>query len=234
MNGLHSKIPFFLRMKKLFWLIATVSTFFLSVNLFSSCKKELNLMDYVSEVRSNIFLAETEELSLRIYAVAKETPYVADGIPCERSTRTEVRLSAPSGDKECNLTFTVNGKTYGGEMSFDNVKTEYYYSCGLDVFDLSAITCIIEYGDSQVEMNALSVVNAQTLSPNDVLRTLQTAETELFSSMTDKYGFSGEIYLRLIYEDFPYYYVGVIDRNGNVTAFLINAQTGNILAKRQS
>ena len=50
--------------------------------------------------------------------------------------------------------------------------------------------------------------------------------------MTDKYGFSGEIYLRLIYEDSPYYYVGIIERNGTVHAFLINAQTGKILAKR--
>ena len=52
--------------------------------------------------------------------------------------------------------------------------------------------------------------------------------------MTDKYGFTGEIYLRLIYEETAYYYVGIIDRNGNIYAFLVNAQTGKILAKRQS
>ena len=51
--------------------------------------------------------------------------------------------------------------------------------------------------------------------------------------MTDKYGFSGEIYLRLIYEDSPYYYVGVINRNSEVNAFLLNAETGKILAKRK-
>lgn len=232
MNDLHNAFPPFSRMKKLLWLVLTLIYLILSISLFSACKKELALMDYVSELRSNIFLADTNELSLRIYSVTKETPYVADGVPCEKSTRLEARLSAPSGDKDCYLSFSVNGKTYGGEMSFDNVKTEYYYSCTLDVSALNAIDCVVEYGESRVEMQALSVINKDTLSPNDVLNKLKNAEVELFSSMTDKYGFAGEIYLRLIYEDFPYYYVGVIDRNGNVTAFLINAQTGKILAKR--
>jgi hypothetical protein len=51
--------------------------------------------------------------------------------------------------------------------------------------------------------------------------------------MTDKYGFTGEIYLRLLYEDAPYYYVGVINRKGEITAFLVNATTGKVLAQRK-
>ena len=52
--------------------------------------------------------------------------------------------------------------------------------------------------------------------------------------MTDKYGFAGEIYIRLLYEEAPYYYVGIIDRSGGCNAFLMNAETGKILARRQS
>jgi uncharacterized membrane protein YkoI len=52
--------------------------------------------------------------------------------------------------------------------------------------------------------------------------------------MTDKYGFKGEIYFRLIYEGNPYYYIGIINRNGEITAFLINAKTGKTLARRNS
>ena len=74
----------------------------------------------------------------------------------------------------------------------------------------------------------------QTLSPKGCLQKLQESEGELFSSLTDKYGFTGEIYLRLLYEDAPYYYVGVIERTGKIHAFLLNAKTGKILAKRES
>ena len=200
----------------------------------TACKKQVDYFQYVSELRSNIFLAQTESFSLRIYSVTKETPYVADGVPKELSTRTEVYLTAPSGDKTCEIFFQANGKEYGGEMSYDNVKAEYYYSCSLNTSSLSQITCKIIYEESEMQVNASSVLNANTLSAKDVLNVLQTKESELFTAMTDKYGFAGEIYLRLIYEDAPYYYVGLIERNGRINAFLINAQTGKILAKRQS
>ena len=117
-------------------------------------------------------------------------------------------------------------------MSFDNVKGEYFYSCTLDVSNATELPCRIEYGDVTVETTARSIRNTNTLNAKEILSILRTEESELFASMTDKYGFSGEIYLRLIYEDSPYYYVGIIERNGTAHAFLINAQTGKILAKR--
>jgi uncharacterized membrane protein YkoI len=200
----------------------------------SSCKKQVDYFEYVSEFRNNIFLAQTGEISLRIYSVKKENPYVADGIPKEISTRTEVYLTTHSGDKNCVLSFQVNGKDYGGEMSYDNVKAEYYFSCTLDTSALQEIHCHIEYGETTTDIQATSVLKSDTLTPKNILQNVQNEEQELFRSMTDKYGFAGEIYLRLIYEDSPYYYVGVIDRNGNTYAFLVNAQTGKILARRQS
>lgn len=198
------------------------------------CKKTVRYADYVSELRDNIFLAETETLSLRIYSVTKETPYHADGVPQETAPRTEVYLVAPEGDEVCNLVFSVGGKEYGGEMSFDNVRAEYYFYCTLDTSAFSEIVCKITYGGTESELTAKSVRTKNTLSSGEILNGLLSAEKPLFDGLTDKYGFAGEIYIRLIFEETPYYYVGVIDRNGNITAFLINGETGKILAKRQS
>ena len=222
----HSKKTFFKT-------IVTLLSFAL-LFCFSACQRKIEYFDYVSELRSNIFLAESNELSLRIYAVAKETPYVTDGIKKEISTLTEIYLTAPSGNREYNVSFNVNGRNYGGDMSFDNVKAEYYFSCTLDVSEFSSIECRIDSGSENTTLTATSVLTSSTLTPKTVLKNLQTAESELFSSLTDKYGFAGEIYIRLIYEDSPYYYVGVIDRESHIHAFLINAETGKILARRQS
>ena len=205
----------------------------LSAFLFS-CKKEIRYFDYVSELRNNVFLASDDEFSLRIYSVEKESPYSADGVPRETNVRTEIWLVAPSGEQECNVSFVIDGETHGGEMSYDNVKAEYYLSCNLDISTLSTLTCSVVYGETTRELTAKSVLSKDTLPPETVLKNLVLSEQELFSSMTDKYGFAGEIYLRLIYEDSPYYYVGVIDRSGKTNAFLINATSGKILAKRQS
>lgn len=200
----------------------------------SSCKKPTEYFDYVSELRDDVFLAESDGFSLKIYSVTKETPYKTDGIPRETTTRTEIYLVAPAGDKPCMLSFRIGEQEFGGDMSFDNVRGEYYFSCTLNVAGQGSIACSIDYGGQKLELNAISVVDGETLAPKRVLELVRNAEKELFDSLTDKYGFAGEIYLRLLYEDAAYYYVGVIDRDMNVYAFLVNAKTGKILAKRQS
>ena len=118
-------------------------------------------------------------------------------------------------------------------MSFDNVKTEYYFSCTLDTSNISELHFLIRFGESEKSLTAKTVKTQATLPPEKILLSLSQTETELFSALTDEYGFAGEIYLRLIFEESPYYYIGVIDKNGNITAFLLHAESGKILAKRQ-
>ena len=209
--------------------LLVAAVFFL---LLTGCKQEMDYTPYISELRSNILLAEEEGFQLRIYAVKKEIPYLADGIPRECNTRLEAYLHAPDGSKTCHLRFTLDSQEIQREMSFDNVKAEYFFSCSLDVSETTSLPCVIEYGDRILQLNATTVRTESILTANNVLSILQTEESELFSTMTDKYGFSGEIYVRLIYENAPYYYVGIIQRDGVVHAFLINAQSGKILAKR--
>ena len=198
-----------------------------------SCKNTVEYFDYVSEQRNNIFLAQTDDFYLRVYSVIKEAPYVADGIPMETSPRAEITLIAPQGDETYHISFLVDGKSYGGEMSFDNVRAEYSFSCTLDLSTHHAIDFQIQHGEESVTLTARSVLEDNTIPPQEILKIVQRENAELFESMTDKYGFSGEIYLRLLYEDAPYYYVGVIDRNHRITAFLINGTSGKILAKRE-
>lgn len=221
--------------QKKLWQIFLFPLFLLScIFLFPSCNKTVEYFDYVSELRSNIFLAKTETFDLRIYATVKESPYSPDGVPRECFSRLEAYLLSPEGNKSVCLSMQIDGQTQGGEMSYDNVKGEYYYACSLDVSTLSSIPCAITYGEESIELIASSVVTKDTISPQAALEKVKAENSELFSTMTDKYGFAGEIYLRLLYEDSPYYYVGIINRNGGCTAFLLNAETGKILAKRES
>ena len=202
--------------------------------VFSGCKKEMDYLPYVSELRSNILIADGDGFTLRIYAVDKENPYLPDGIPREGNTRVEMYLTAPDGKETYHIYFTFDGREFGGEMSYDSVKAEYFFSCTLDISKVETLPCRLKYSDNEITLDAHSIRQENTLTAKEILTALQTAEGELFSSLTDKYGFAGEIYVRLIYEENPYYYVGVIDRNGKVNAFLLNAQTGKVLAKRVS
>ncbi len=201
--------------------------------LFGGCRKSVDYFDYVSELRSNIFLAREGDFSLRVYTTVKESPYAADGIPGECVARTEIYLLAPEGNQTVEIAFTAGKREFYGEMSYDQVKREYYYFCPADISSLSSLPCKITCGENELSLQAESVLTENTLSARESLQKLFAEEKELFSSMTDKYGFAGEIYLRLIYEDSPYYYIGVVNRKGETHAFLLNAETGKILAKRQ-
>ena len=171
---------------------------------------------------------------MRAYSVKKESPYSADGTPREINTLCQVYLTAPSNVETYQISFHVKDKEYGGEMSFDNVKTQYYFSCSIDVDHLPFIEFTLSYKEQTVLLKAETIKTDDTITPKKALEFVRIGEPALFKKMTDKYGFTGEIHIRLLYEDAPYYYVGIIGRDGKTTAFLLNGETGKILAKRES
>ncbi len=201
--------------------------------LLPSCSENTDYFDYVSELRSNILTGQYNNLSLRVYATEKENPYAADGYCREATPRAEIWLTAPTGIESYDISFTWNGEEYGGDMSFDNVKTEYYYSCTLDLSEASELAFTVRWEDGSAEISAATVRTEETLAPREALGLVCTAESEKFSSMTDRNGFAGEIYMRLIYEDAPYYYIGIIDRDGGILALLVDSTDGKILARRE-
>lgn len=201
---------------------------------FCACsKKSVDLFSYVSELRNNIFVVSNGELSLKIYSFEKESPYLADGIKRETASGTEFHLTAPSGEKVYELSFFVDGKAYGGDMSFDNVKREYFYYVTLDTSALSSLAVTVKDGDTVYELNAVTVKTESLLPARDILKNVAISEKEYFSSHTKKNEFQGEIYIRLIFESEPYYYVGLVDGGGKTLSLLCDGKTGKILAKRE-
>ena len=223
---------------RIVWLVVGILVMFLvGVAFFApivKTTKKLDYFDYVSELRSNILLASNENYSLRVFAVEKEYPYAADGVRRETSNRAEIYLTAQSGDKVCSIEFVFDKKSYGGEMSYDNVKSEYFYSLSLDLSKVETLDFTINYGGEKFVLNAVTVKKENTLSPRDVLTKLQENEKTTFDTLTNENGFIGEIYLRLISEDEPYYYIGLIGKDGKIRAYLLTADTGKVLAKRES
>ena len=59
--------------------------------LLSACAP-YDYADRVSEIRSDLFLAETEQFSLTVACVSREYPYADDGIPCPMTDTVEVSI----------------------------------------------------------------------------------------------------------------------------------------------
>ncbi len=200
----------------------------------TACREQIDYSAFLSENRSNVLLAEGEDYHLRVYAVDKEYPYCTDGYVGEVTARAEVYYTVKNGGEDCQFSFYYNGVTLGGEMSYDSVEGEYTYSCAANIADASSLEITIVQGDEEKLITARSVKTSDTLSSLDVLSCLQRAACQPFSALTKKESFEGEIYLRLIYESAPYYYVGVIGRDKKTTAYLLDAVTGEILATKSN
>ena len=200
--------------------------------LITACSPKIDYEDYIAEQRSNVLVYSGENYHVAVHDVKREYPHVADGYAGELTHRTELFISAPEGTTHCHVKFFVGGKSHGGEASFDSVKREYYYSCNEDVSNLYSLPIKLQFGDTVYEVTAASVRTQKTISPKQAILLVSAENEDLFTSLRNKNSFLGELYVRLLYEDAPYYYVGVVDRNGNITAFLLDAETGKILARR--
>ena len=199
----------------------------------SSCNKPLDLTEYVSEYRSNVFIHNDKDFSVKARSVEKEYPYVADGYKGELTHRTEIVITLPKGVEACSVRFSVDGKEYGGDASYDNVKQQFYFSCGANVSALHTLPLALTFCEEEKQLS-LPSVRGNELTLQKAIDAVFSQEKELLKSLQNGKDFLGEIYVRLLYEDAPYFYVGVVDRNGNTTAFLLDGKSGKILAKRSS
>lgn len=199
---------------------------------FSACKKELDLTEYVSEYRNNLLLYSSDDFSVRMQNVVKEYPYVADGYKGEQTKRVELIITPPQGVEHCVIRFYTDGVEHKGEASYDNVKRHFYYSCTATVENAYTVPLSLTFDEEEKEITLTSVKTDDLLPLKEVLRLAFESEKELSKKLTPNKEFEGELYVRLLYEDSPFFYVGIVDRNGKVTALLLDGKTGKVLAKR--
>ena len=166
--------------------------------LLSACAP-YDYSDRVSEIRSDLFLAETEQFSLTVACVSREYPYADDGIPCPMTDTVEVSIVPAEAFSGTVEVYCEDG--WGGEASFSAVFGDYRFSQGVDAFPQEALSVIVE------------------------------AEKETLGRMERDGAFCGEFCVRLLRRDKNYYYTAVTDGTER-TALLIDAETGEILARR--
>lgn len=212
-------------MKKM---LLPVILLFAAAPVLSSCGK-YDYTAHLSEIRSDLFCAETDEFQLTLSCVSREYPYVTDGIASTKSDLVEIVLT---GAAENYSVFVLGGKQWGGEMSYRNVRDDYFYSQSVSEFPQNSVTLRVEWSDQSREITATSVKSETTLSVENVLSAAIAAEPETVKRMTVNKQFAGEFYVRLLRRDKNYYYVGIIDKNGNTVSLLLDAESGEVLARR--
>lgn len=207
-------------------------TLLLLLPALSACGK-YDYSAHISDVKSDLFLAETETYTLTVSCISREYPYLCDGVAASRSNLLEAVLTekTPSGG-EYELYF-LEDVPKGGDMSFRSVTGDYFYSRSAEEFPEGSLSVRVVKDGVNEELLATSIKNENTLSPEEALEKAVTAEHETIEKMTRGGRFCGEFHVRLLRRDKNYYYVGIINEQGDILALLLDSETGETLARRE-
>ena len=216
---------------------AGLSILLLLVPALAACGGGYNYAAHLSEVRSDIFCAETEEFAVALNCVMREYPYAADGVASPMQKLVEISVS-PAGNTAEEYSVYVLGENgeqlLGGEASFRNFAGDWYFSQSVETFPETSVTLRVAWGENVRELVATSVKSEKTLTPEEALGCAIEAERKLVSRLTADGVFRGEFYVRLLRRDKNYYYVGILDSAGGVLSLLLDGETGEVLARREN
>lgn len=189
--------------------------------------------DRLSEVRSDIFVAQTDAFSLTLACVEREYPYADDGIPCPMTKSVQITLSpVGEGGGETEIFVGEGDARWGGEASYRTAYGDYVLSQGVEDFPSESVAVSVTYGGTTHELVATSVKNADTLSPAQALAAGVDAERDTLERMHRNGAFCGELCVRLLRRDKNYYYFAVTDGQQRVS-LLLDSETGEVLARRE-
>lgn len=215
-------------MKKLYFkkftLLIVTAIFFVSLVFLSSCKEENYLLPFVSETRTDIFLSENEKFPVKAYYGKKDgqnflTFFISGGEIDETSLFLEMQL---------------NDETVKKEFTFDPVKSVLTLSIPIDNFTEKEFTVNILKGSDKEELKLSSILPEKTLPINEILNALCEKQSSLIKNYMEDGVFNGNICARIIVKDNnAYWYIGLTDKSGKLTAFLMDAKDGTVKAVRE-
>ncbi len=200
-----------------------------AVCILGGCAKSVNYLDYVSEKRTDIYLYSNDGLEIKIYLSEKETPYSTDGIKGDMNSLTEIYVSLPRNYDEVNV--SVCGAE--GEMNYRAVENCYYLRLPDGKISGESAEVTLTYGGESRTYSAVSVLYDGVIGCDGAVNCVIDREAELFQSLTENNVFLGEIYVRLLYDEGCYYYVGVCDRNNKINAYLVDGERGKVIASKE-
>lgn len=203
--------------------------------LATACGAGYDYTVHISEARSDVFRAETDEFTVTVSCVSREHPYGADGVACPKSDTVEISLvPAQKPAEDYSILLESGGKSVGGEMSFRNAFGDWFFSQGVESFPEGSVSLTVRWGENARSLTATSVKTDKTLSVEDALGCAIKAEKDRIDRMTKGGAFLGEFHVRLLRRDKNYYYVGIVDTDGDVLSLLLDSETGEILARRDT
>ena len=227
-------------MKKYF---LTFVLLIVSVFSLSACgKTDINLANYLIEERNTLFTAQDDIYSVTLSSGLREENYALDGTignMVDFAVLTLSRLNSnPLANDTYNYVVTVNEDNYSGTLT--KSETDNTYSADLQINIPAGATVNAQITFTGYNFNK-QLENTSSSFAVDKNKALEIASKELkteLENLTSDKNNTTEVVMKLLkdYSDSElktyYWYVGVISTTGETLGILIDANTGDVIAKK--
>ncbi|MBQ8615213.1 MAG: hypothetical protein IJ415_01435 [Clostridia bacterium] len=222
--------------------ILIIAMFMLCVFGFVGCgKSKINLSDYLIEQRENLFTASDDLYSVSFSTGTREADYNFDGILNEMVPFGVLTLTRNENLPLANDTYTyivtINEQTYTGFLEKGNNNS---YSADLEVNTIGdeAINVQISFTGYTFNQDLSNTSSSFQVDSNTALNIAQEELNEDIENLLNDKNVKIEVVMKLM-KDYSseelknyYWYVGIISTNGDTLGILIDANTGDVIAKK--
>ena len=218
-------------MKKI---ICAILTVILSV-LVVSCKSQIDYTVYVSELRTNIYQGEKDDVKLIMYTGLREDPYIADGYVGQIKNFVTVRLvSVPESADGVTVSLKYGKESIDGTFEYHPIGGKYVAQFEVDTLPTEpTISATVNVGGEDVVINLATLKNSECIEYKQAIASVKKYDEKIFSELFDTNQVKAEIHIRLLSDgEKNYYYVGVVDKDCNSYAYLVDALSGITIAKK--
>ena len=200
----------------------------------SSCKNELSLEMYLSQNRSVAYVSVSENYTLTVYGEEREDPFISDGFVGTQKKFITVRLEDYKQSlDDARVSLSFNGITLEGKFEYSPLNGKFTTEIQTESLPTdNQIVAVIKNAGEETTLTLSSFTAENSIDYKSALNSVTKTAGKEINKMLEGNG-SIEVRLRKIAQSNRlYYYVSVIDKSGNTLAYLVDGESGNVLASK--
>ena len=201
-----------------------------------SCKAEVDLSYYVSQLRENVYTCEVDGLKITVYSEKREVPFIADSYVGTLKNVLIVKVDGQNvniDDAEISLSYDKTTAT--GSFTYSPIGGK--YACQIEVDTLpknGTVNGVLKTGGKELQFVLTSAVVSGSISVSEALNAVKKHDSETVEKLFNDGKVETEIHVRIMADGTRnYYYVGFVTKDGTY-AYLIDGKTGEVLAKKSN
>lgn len=227
-------------MKKKLLIFMMLAIFVLGFSACGSTKIDLN--DYLIERRNNLFTAEDEMYGVTFSSGTREENYALDGIRNNMQDFAILTLYRLDGNMLAKDTYTyivtIDGEQFTGYLENSAVDNSYSADLAVNVVDSAVVNVQISFIGYNFNEDLTNVSSTFNVDSKTAISIASNELSEAINNITSDKNVKIEAVMKVLKDSSTseavsyYWYVGVVSTNGDTLGILIDANSGDIVAKK--